>query len=137
MKKTFPGRFESLTLVSDFVATAAREAGLNDFDVYNVQMAVDEACANIIQHGYGGDDSGEIECSCVIGEDRLTVELRDYGAEFNPCEMPEPNLTGALEDRGVGGLGIYLMCKLVDGVEFERDGPANVLTLVKCTESAN
>ena len=137
MKKTFPGRFESLTQISELVASAARQAGLTDFDVYNVQMAVDEACTNIIEHAYGGGGSGEIECSCVIGEDRLTIELRDYGLEFNPCDVPEPDLTAALEDRGVGGLGIYLMCKLVDAVQFERDGPANVLTFVKWTESVN
>jgi len=135
MKKTFPGRFESLSSISEFVASAARQAGLNEFATYNMQMAVDEACANIIEHGYGGDGAGEIECSCIIDEDRLTVEIRDYGAEFNPCDMPEPDLTGALDDRAIGGLGIYLMCKLVDDARFERDGSANVLTLVKRTET--
>jgi len=113
------------------VVTAAREAGLSDADVYSVQLAVDEACANIIEHAYGGEGNGDIECTCSVRDDRLIVLLSDTGCPFDPRGVPSPNLTAELENRETGGLGVYLMTRMMDEVHFERDGVTNTLTMVK------
>jgi len=132
---TFPGRFDQLERISQFVEQSAIEAGLNDRAIYAVQSAVDEACTNIIQHAYGGEGNGEIKCSCVIDEDSLTVILHDQGKSFNPEQIPEPNLNVELEDVKIGGLGLFFIHKLMDEVHFEfNPSTGNTLTMVKRKE---
>jgi serine/threonine-protein kinase RsbW len=134
-------RFESLSDVRDFVAQAAQDCGLKESAVYSVQMAVDEAFTNIIEHAFGGECQEEIECTCQIKVDQLRITLRDCGNAFNPFSVPEPNLTAELEEREVGGLGLYFMRQLMDEVHFtflpgENDqNGCNVLTMVKYKES--
>jgi len=71
--KKFPGKYSNLEKISDFVAKNAQSAGLNEQDVYSVQLAVDEACANIIEHGYEGENKGDIECVCEIVEGEAEI----------------------------------------------------------------
>ena len=137
-KMVFPGRFESLSRISKFVVGAAGAAGLGEEAVYAVEMAVDEACTNIIEHAYGGEGRGDIECTCRINQDKLTVVLRDYGSPFDPSSVPEPNVNAALEDRDEGGLGLYLIRRLMDEVHFEFTlDSGNVLTMVKHKETVS
>jgi serine/threonine-protein kinase RsbW len=132
----FPGQFDSLAKIGKFVTRAARSAGLAPNDVYAVEMAVDEACTNIIEHAYGGEGRGDIECTCQIDTRGLKVTLRDRGSTFDPSEIPEPNIDTSLEERDVGGLGLFLIYKLMDEVRFEfNPDSGNVLTLVKRKET--
>ena len=134
--RTFPGRFDSLAKISEFVTRAATVAGLGSTAVYAVEMAVDEACTNIIEHAYGGEGRGNIECKCQISDGELTVTLRDHGCPFDPSSVPEPDIEASLEDREEGGLGLYLIRKLMDEVRFEFTSDAgNVLTIVKRRET--
>ena len=101
-------------------------------------MAVDEACCNIIEHAYGGEGRGDVECSCRVNDEGLTVTLRDRGRPFDPSGVPEPDLQADLEDRDVGGLGLYFMRKLMDEVRFEfTPGAGNALTMVKRKEAGS
>jgi serine/threonine-protein kinase RsbW len=135
---TFPGRFDSLAAISEFVTIAAEAAGLNDRAVYKVQMAVDEACSNIIEHAYGGEEHGTIECTCRATGEGLTVILRDHGRAFNPDTVPAPDTHAALEDRTGGGLGLYFMHQLMDEVHFEfAPESGNILTMVKRREGTS
>lgn len=134
--RVFPGRFDSLSKISGFVVDAAGAAGLDADAVYAVEMAVDEACTNIIEHAYGGEGQGDIECTCQINHNELTVTLRDYGCPFEPSDVPEPDIDAALEDRQEGGLGLYLIQKLMDEVHFEFTADfGNILTMVKRRET--
>ncbi|MCK4451122.1 MAG: ATP-binding protein [Anaerolineae bacterium] len=133
---TFPGRFDSLVAISEFVIGAAEAAGLGAHAVCAVQMAVDEGCSNIIEHAYGGEGHGTIECTCRIKDDGLTVTLRDHGRPFDPTSVPEPDLHATLEERRCGGLGLYFMRQLMDEVHFEfTPDSGNVLTMVKRKEA--
>jgi serine/threonine-protein kinase RsbW len=130
--RTFPARFESLAAIGRFIAAAAEHAGFDDYTVYQVQLAVDEACSNIIQHAYGGEGTGVIECTYRIRDEEFVVILRDYGQPFDPEAVPEPNLSSNIEDRTGGGLGLYLIRKIMDEVNFDFESEAgNVLTMVK------
>jgi serine/threonine-protein kinase RsbW len=136
--RAFPGRFDSLAAIGEFVSRAAEAAGLDARAVYSVQMAVDEACSNIIEHAYGGEGRGNIECTCHVDEDGLTVVLRDKGRFFDPTSVPAPDLHANLEDRTGGGLGLYFMRQLMDEVHFEfTPGSGNLLTMVKRREEAS
>ena len=104
--------------------------------VYAVQLAVDEACSNIIEHAYGGEGRGDIICVCDSHDQGLTVTLQDKGRPFNPREIPEPDLHCRLEDRQEGGLGLYIIYQLMDEVKFDFISQSgNVLKLVKLRET--
>lgn len=130
--ETFPGRFESLQKISDFVVQAAQEAGLNPSAVYAVDLAVDEACTNIIEHAYGGEGRGEISCTCKATEKGLVVILCDRGRPFKPERVPPPNINTRLKNLKAGGAGLFLMQKMMDEVHFKFSSETgNVLTMFK------
>ena len=129
---TFPGRLESLEKISDFVQEVARSACLNEREVYAVQLAVDEACTNIIEHAYHGEGVGDITCTCDVLGDGLKVVLLDRARPFRPAAMPEPVLNVPLDEVKSRGLGIFLMHKMMDDVKFEvSPGGGNRLTMIK------
>lgn len=129
---TFPGRFDSLAAIGKFVTRAAEAAGLDERAIYEAQLAVDEASSNIIEHAYGGEENGDIECTCRIGDGELTVILRDHGRPFDPACVPEPDLKVPLDERGTGGLGVHFMRQLMDEIRFEcASDSGNLLTMVK------
>ena len=132
---SFPGRFDSLAAIGEYVTRAAEAAGLDARSVEGVELAVDEACSNIIEHAYGGEGRGDIEVTYRIDGDGLTVLLRDYGSPFDPDGVAEPDLQAPLEERDAGGLGLHFMRQLMDQVRFEfTAGAGNVLTMVKRRE---
>lgn len=128
----FPGRYEWLAKIGEFVVKAAKSAGLNDANVYAVELAVDEACCNIIDHAYGGEGIGDVQCSVKITEEGLTVILRDSGRPFDPASVPTPQLNVPLEELNSSGIGFFLMGKMMDEIHYEYSPEAgNVLTMVK------
>jgi serine/threonine-protein kinase RsbW len=129
---TFPGQYENLAKISEFVTGAARAAGLDSAGIYGVELAVDEACANIIDHAYGGEGIGDIECSVEILDNGLKIILRDQGRSFDPDQVKPPDLGVPLEELKPRGVGLYLMRKMVDEVHYQAgQGGMNVWTLVK------
>jgi serine/threonine-protein kinase RsbW len=131
-KRTFPGRYSSLEPLSQFVITHATAAGLDDAESYGVQLAVDEAATNIIEHGYGGEDQGEITCQCDILPEGLRVILKDHAQPFEPGAIPEPTLNAPLEEVRPRGLGLFFMQKMMDEVRFDFGNRGeNTLTMLK------
>ncbi|MDD5369835.1 MAG: ATP-binding protein [Anaerolineaceae bacterium] len=134
---TFPGRYDSLARISEFVLRAAKQAGLDEKAVYAVQTAVDEACSNIIEHAYGGEGLGEINCSVLNQEDSLAVILRDRGKSFDPSSIPIPNVHSKLFRRKEGGLGLFFIRNYMDEVRFEFSSEkGNQLTMIKYKEKS-
>jgi serine/threonine-protein kinase RsbW len=130
--RTVPAKLESLALISEFITTATTQAGLDDHAAWQVQLAVDEAATNVIQHGYGTGGEGVIELSWRVDGPDFVVALRDFGRRFNPDDVPAPDVTSPLEERQAGGLGIYLMTRLMDSVRYEFDDKrGNLLTMTK------
>jgi serine/threonine-protein kinase RsbW len=129
----FPGRYENLEKICDLVTDQATQAGFDDATVYAIQTAVDEACSNIIEHAYQGEDHGTIEIEIVTDADCLTIQLIDKGRPFDPASIPEPDIQASLDERENHGLGLYFMQKLMDRIHFEfSEDKGNVLTMVKC-----
>ncbi len=128
---TIPATLDSLAIISQFITDATTQVGLDDHSAWQVQLAVDEAATNIIQHGYD-HVSGEIVLSWQVEGPDLVVTLHDTGRRFNPDDVPAPDITSPLEERQAGGLGIFLMGKLMDAVRFEFDDQhGNLLTMIK------
>lgn len=128
----FPAKFDQLDSIRQFATQAAADAGMDESSACSVEMAMDEACSNIIEHAYEGMPTGDIECTCDSDGQTLTIIVRDHGQTFDVTAVAQPDISAALEDRPIGGLGVYLMRKLMDEVHYERMGESgNVLTMVK------
>jgi serine/threonine-protein kinase RsbW len=128
----FAAKFEYLDEIREFVGGIAREGGFSDKDVYNIQLATDEAASNIIEHAYEKITDGVLELSCGMQDDAITIILIDRGESFDPSEIPLPDLKANLSERKIGGLGIFLMRKLMDEVHYEpKPDKSNVLTMIK------
>ncbi len=128
---------ESLGEISDFVVSAARAAGLDDQAVWEVQLAVDEAATNIILHAYGGEGEGPITIQVDAKDGEFVICLHDRGKPFDPDAVPHPDLHSPLEERKTGGLGLYLMRKLMDRVDFHFDSDYNMVTMAKMLPHAD
>jgi serine/threonine-protein kinase RsbW len=129
--KSFPGRYASLARIGDFVRKIAQDAGFESFAVYSIEMAVDEACSNIIEHAYEGEGKGEIRCTCSVTEEEIRVVIKDTGKPFDPSSVPPPNLSKNIDDRQAHGLGLHFIRKWMDEVQFLSQGPENILTMLK------
>ena len=128
------GQFDRLEQISKFIEQSGREAGLDETAICRCQLAVDEACTNIIEHAYEGEGRGSIDIQCepVVGE--LVIIIEDHGKRFDPDAVPTPQLSARLEDIQVGGLGLYFMRQVMDAVEFSYQDGSNKLVLVKRRE---
>ena len=132
---TFAARFENLEKICDFVDEIAVQAGFDEMTRYSIKTAVDEACSNIIDHAYGGEGRGNIECTCRSTDDEIEIILKDHGRSFDPESIPTPDLSSPIEDRKERGLGLYFMRRLMDEIHFEfTDRNGNVLTMIKHRE---
>jgi len=130
-KITFPARFEYLDEIREFVGQVAREGGFNDKEVYSLQLASDEAASNIIEHAYEGVSNASFDVTCDVRGDTIIITMRDDGTPFDPTRVKQPNLKADLSERQIGGLGVYLMRKLMDDVKYEsnpRTGNLSIMT---------
>ena len=127
--------FSDLAAIREFVAQAGHDLGLDEEMIPDLQLAVDEICANVIEHGYNGQ-CGEIEITIEPVPDGVQTQVRDWGVAFEPQKVPVPNVTEPLEQRRLGGLGLFLVRQMVDDLRFEFDAQrGNIVTMVKRFQS--
>jgi serine/threonine-protein kinase RsbW len=112
-----------------FVADLAAAAGLETERIGRLELAVEEAVVNVCHYAYpsGG---GEVVVRVTEEPGRLTVEVEDSGAAFDPLSVPAPDVAAPVDERRIGGLGILLIQRLMDEVRYRREGGRNVLTMV-------
>ena len=128
----YPADFQHLDSIRDFVGETAERAGFSGKEVYSIQLATDEACSNVIEHAYEGVSGGKIEVECEVRGGQIVIVIHDHGKVFDMTTVRKPNLGRDLSEREVGGLGVYLIHKLMDEVSFQsskKDG--NTLTMKK------
>lgn len=131
---TFPARFEYLDEIRAAVADIARGGGFSEKAIYSLQLAADEAASNIIEHAYAGVSGAFLILTCDMRDDEIVIAMRDTGRSFDPAAVKEPNLKADLSERQIGGLGVYLMRKLMDNVQYESTRSGNLLTMTKRRE---
>jgi serine/threonine-protein kinase RsbW len=112
---------ENVPLAIDFVDRHARQAGVGNQALYEIKVAVDEACANVVQHAYPSTAPGDMEIVCTVEGDRFVICVRDWGVGFAPETVPTPDVTAPLEERVPGGLGLFLIQQYMEEVEFSFD----------------
>jgi len=129
-RETFPAYMRTIERVCRFVGEASDEAGFDQRTRYGCQLAVGEACENIIMHGYGGEGRGNILVTTESSAGEISVELRDTAPPFNPAGKP-PELDLDPENPQVGGVGLVIIHRVMDEIYYSRDGDRNCLTLRK------
>lgn len=90
-----------------------------------------KACTNIITHGYAGMDPGSIIFTLELEPEGVVMTLTDFGHPFEPAEAPMPDVEAGLEDRAMGGFGLYFIYQTMDDVRYETTEDGNRLTLIK------
>jgi anti-sigma regulatory factor (Ser/Thr protein kinase) len=127
---TIPGRLDQIEAACDCVEAGAQDAGFDGPTSYACQMAVAEACENIVKHGYGIGQPGDICVEVIPSPGQLVIRLEDSGPRFNPARRP-----GRREfdqnDPPVGGLGLVIIHHVMDRVTYLRRAGVNRLTMRK------
>jgi serine/threonine-protein kinase RsbW len=132
--KRYPSRFENLDAIREQVGILARAAGFGERKVYSIQLAADEAASNIIEHAYGGSPDRSFSLRCAFSNGQLIMTFHDQGKSFDFSHVEKPDTTANLSKRRIGGLGIFLMHKLMDRVVYKTTSSGNYLTLIKRKE---
>ena len=132
---TRAAELESLPIFRDFIAECCARYDIPREVVFDLKLAVDEACTNIITHGYRGMDPGSIILSFRVEADRILVQITDFGHSFEPAEAPRPDVQAALEDRELGGLGLYFIYQTMSNIDYHASEEGNVLTFTKLMRS--
>ena len=128
---TVEARLENLAKIGSFIDETMRQYHIEGVKtIYAVQLSVDEACTNIIEHGYA-DKAGKIVIRCVLLDEKFVVDIMDWGEYFDPTKIPTPDVESGVDERKVGGLGIYFMRENMDEVSYSRHDGMNLLTIAK------
>lgn len=127
-----PSSTENLALIREFVSTIGAQSGLDSSDVAKLELAVDEACANVIEHAYGNDTTKEVIVRATFDKDELHIHVEDTGRGFDPASVQPKELERLVHERKSGGLGMRLMKSLMDEVHYEIEpGKKNELHMMK------
>jgi serine/threonine-protein kinase RsbW len=130
-KIKLPANIYNLRRLIQFVSTFAKEKGFARKRIQEIELAVEEAFVNISTYAYQDKNTGEVEVKCQMDNDaELVIEILDTGAPFDIRYFSEPDLNVNISDREIGGLGIFLIRKLVDEVHYRRDGQSNILSFI-------
>lgn len=128
---TLESSTDHLSEVRNFVEVNGIKVGLNKQIIAHISLAVDEACTNIIKHAYSNDLTKKIKIKIKTSENKFTVIITDSGKHFDPNKVPEPNIEKIQKMKKGGGLGMFLMKKLMDEVHYNPKANGNELILIK------
>jgi serine/threonine-protein kinase RsbW len=118
-----PAKIENLQKLMRFVSGFAKEEGFTPKTIQQIELATEEALINIFNYAYPDDETGAVEVRCRMeDQSSLVIDLLDTGKPFDVQSVPEPDLTLDVSERKLGGLGIYLIKKMVSRVHYRREG---------------
>jgi len=117
--------------VQDSLEQIAQAHAIPDRKLHEVQLALEEHLTNIVRYGYQDDAEHQIKVTLALTPDALRIQIEDDGCPFNPLEHPTPDLSKPIDERPIGGMGIHMMRKSLDGMEYRRESGKNILTMAK------
>lgn len=126
-----PSQTDNLELIREFVSRVARKVGFKDDAISKIELAVDEACANVIEHAYKKSGKKNIDVAIQIDFQKFTIIITDHGRGFDPKNIKTPDMKEYLAQMRVGGLGIYLMRTLMDEIDFNVQPKRNQVIMSK------
>lgn len=122
---------DQLVNLRQFLDVRLRDTAMSEIDSLQVILAVEEVCANLIIHSHDCNPTEFIELNVIRKNGSIVFEIKDYGRGFNILEYQEPNIDQVMKTKRKGGLGIMLVKKIMDKIEFESNGTKNICRLFK------
>jgi len=126
-----PAQIHYLPELRKFISRIASKYRFSKNEINAMTISVDEACTNIIKHGYRDKQAGSITMNVRIKKDSLVVELIDQGKSYDPTQASDPNIPYYVQSGKKGGLGIFIMKKFLDEIQYITVGQKNILRLIK------
>lgn len=124
-------QIEELTSLAEEIDELASDWGLSAKLAMNMNLALEEALSNIIFYAFSDNKKHKIKISVFLNINKLKIVIMDDGSPFNPLSQDKPDITLQAEDRPIGGLGIFLISKMMDEMNYTRKDNQNVLSLYK------
>jgi anti-sigma regulatory factor (Ser/Thr protein kinase) len=128
---TLSNRLEEIERLATVVETCGEAHHLPAAVVYAINLSLDEVVTNVISYAFTDVQDHAIEVRLRLDAGEIQVDVVDDGRPFDPRDVPAPDLDAPLEERGIGGLGLHIVRKMMDGLSYRREGSRNVLTLRK------
>ncbi len=125
----FPAKLENLGRFMESVSNCARRQGFDQKKIHEIELSTEEALVNICSYSYP-ETPGDVEINCKIENDRFIIEIIDAGIPFDMTSLPDPDLTADIDERKMGGLGVFFIKKLMDEVRYRRENDRNILNLI-------
>ena len=122
-------RIAEVARLVDAVESFGTHAGLSPDLTYRLTLSLDEIVSNVIRHGYSDTNDHVVEVRLSIHDGVVTSVIEDDGHPYDPRESPEPDLSMPVEQRGPGGLGIFLVRQMMDSIDYARRDGKNILTV--------
>jgi serine/threonine-protein kinase RsbW len=134
VRETFviANRLEEIPPLAEKIEAFALEHHIGQEKIFQVNLVIDELLTNAISYGYPEDGEHQIAITLALQPAQLVITIIDDGAPFNPIlEAPQVELDASVEERKVGGLGLYFMHSMMDGLDYRRQDGQNCLQLTK------
>ena len=133
MKKrlVLPNDIETIPQLNEFIDLVAEEVGLDMSLTMSLNLAMEEAVVNVMDYAYPDGQKGNVDIEVTADQEWMTFVITDTGIAFDPTTKEDADTTLSAEERPIGGLGIFLVRQLMDGINYKREGNKNVLTLRK------
>ena len=129
---TRAAELESLAQFRAFIDdVCALQPGIDQDACYELKLAVDEACTNIIVHGYEGMNPGSIILALILEPERMVARITDFGHPFEPYEPPQPSIEARLDEGVAGGFGLFFIYQTMDEIGYRTAEDGNHLEFVK------
>ncbi|MBO4903414.1 MAG: ATP-binding protein [Lachnospiraceae bacterium] len=128
MEKIFPATDEALQDVNLFVEGNLEEAGCSMKNMMKIMVALEELFVNVAHYAYE-DGDGKVSVSFDLDGDNMILTLKDSGKPFDPLAKADPDISLSAEERQIGGLGIYMVKKSMDDVQYEYKDGCNIVTI--------
>ncbi|MBQ2488589.1 MAG: ATP-binding protein [Bacteroidales bacterium] len=128
---TLHNNVQEVSLLAPFIETIAMENGLDHSLTMELNLAVEEAVVNVMEYAYPQGETGEVTIEVSVADGLLDINIIDSGAPFDPTKKNDPDTSLPVEERSIGGLGIFLVRQVMDTVSYRRDNGKNILTFTK------
>ena len=128
--RTFPATDEALREALEFVETELEKNGCSMKNLMQIQVCVEEMFVNVAHYAYNGAE-GTVTLDIDVDNGVMTITLTDEGMQFDPLAKKDPDITLAASERPIGGLGIFMVKKSMDEVEYKREDNKNIFTMKK------
>lgn len=128
--------YENLDSILSFLRKNLNNYGADKEIIPDVVLAVEELVVNIVSYAFPDKENGNVEISCKLDKNKvLIVSIEDEGIPFDVLASEDPDTSTPINERGIGGMGIFLVKNVVDDIKYQRKNGKNILTIKKSLKS--